>query len=246
MTDIVGDQTTINFTTIEPGKLRIIASDIEVRPISFVDNGERQGFEPALTRVVCDRLGVEPVWFDFPLKDFYPQLSTGNYDAVWFSQVITQERRAWADFTRPYGRFDTAVLVREDSDIEHKSDLAGKRVGVLAESVRKQLLELFPPDIEVSYVEGSRKTTSKMLQSLLEKELDAVIEGSFFLRAFEAQDSGVRVAFEIPTQHPYGIGILPGNRELLDALNTVLNTLITDGTLNKLWDQWIPYKSCPF
>lgn len=246
MTDMVDNQTKTSFTTIEPGKLRIIASDIEVRPISFIANGERQGFEPALVRVVCDRLGVEPSWFDFPLKEFYPELSTGNYDAVWFSQVITQERRAWADFTRPYGRFDTAVLVREDSDIEDKSGLTGKRVGVLVESVRKQLLELFPPDIEVVYFEGKRETTSEMLQALLDKKLDAVVEDSFLLRAFEAQDSGVRVAFEIPTQHPYGIGILPGNRELLDALNTVLNTLITDGTLNKLWDQWIPYKSCPF
>lgn len=246
MTDTVDAQATTNFTTIEPGKLRIIASDIEARPMSFVDNGERLGFEPALARVVCAHLGVEPVWFDFPLKDFYSQLSAGNYDVVWFSQVITQERRAWADFTRPYGRFDAAVLVREDSDIEHKANLAGKRIGVVEESVRRQLLELFPPDIEVVYFEGSRKMTLEMLDALLAGQLDAVVEGAFFLRAIEAQDSGVRVAFEIPTQHPYGIGILPGNRELLDALNTVLNTLITDGTLNKLWDQWIPYKPCPF
>ncbi|MEM9005112.1 MAG: ABC transporter substrate-binding protein [Cyanobacteria bacterium P01_F01_bin.86] len=243
---MVDAQATTSFTTVDPGKLRIIASDIETRPMSFVDQGERLGFEPALARVVCDHLGVEPVWFDFPLKDFYPELSTGNYDVVWFSQVITQERRAWADFTRPYGRFDTAVLVREDSDIEEKSNLAGKRIGVVTESIREQLLELFPPNIEVVYFEGSRQATSEMLQSLMTKHLDAVVEGAFFLRAFEAQDYSVRVAFEIPTQHPYGIGILPGNRELLEALNTILNTLITDGTLNKLWDQWIPYKPCPF
>ncbi|NER79485.1 MAG: amino acid ABC transporter substrate-binding protein [Leptolyngbya sp. SIO1D8] len=239
-------QTTTDFTTVEPGKLRIIASDIEARPMSFLDKGNRLGFEPSLARVVCDRLEIQPIWFDVLLKDFYTELSTGKYDVVWFNQAITQERRAWADFTRSYGRFDSAVLVREDSDIEHKALLAGKRIGVLKERVSPQLLEFFPPDIEVVYFEGSRQSAIEMLQALRGEQIDAIVEDSLILMATEAQDAGVRVAFEIPTQNPFGIGILPGNRELLEALNTVLNTLITDGTLNKLWGQWIPYKPYPF
>jgi ABC-type amino acid transport substrate-binding protein len=54
------------------------------------------------------------------------------------------------------------------------------------------------------------------------------------------------VAFQIPTQHPFGIGVLPGNRELLEALNQAINQLIVNGTLAKLWAQWVPYKSFPF
>jgi ABC-type amino acid transport substrate-binding protein len=239
-------QTTMDFTTVEPGTLRIIASDIEARPMSFIDYGERQGFEPALARVVCDRLNITPVWFDTPLKNFYTELSTGNYDVVWFNQVITQERRAWADFTRPYGRFDSAVLVREDAEIEHKAHLAQKRVGVLQESISCQLLEILPPDIEAVYFEGNRKVALGMLQALRKGHIDAIVEDALVLRATEAQDSGVRVAFEIQTQHPFGVGVLPGNRELLEALNSVLNTLLTDGTLHRVWDQWIPYKPYPF
>ncbi|MBE7380393.1 MAG: amino acid ABC transporter substrate-binding protein [Leptolyngbya sp. SIO1E4] len=246
MVDIASVQTEIDFTTVEPGKLRIITSDIEARPMSFVDSGQRLGFEPTLARVVCDRLQIEPVWFNTPLKDFYTELSTGNYDLVWFNQAITQERRAWADFTRSYGRFDTAVLVREDSEVEHKANLAGKRIGVIAESVSQQLLEFLPPDIEVIYFKSSHQVVTEMMEALQRQQIDAIVEDSLLLMAIEAQDFRVRVAFEIATQRPFGIGILPGNRELLDALNTVLNTLITDGTLNKLWDQWIPYKSCPF
>lgn len=232
--------------TVEPGKLRIITSNIEARPMSFVADGERLGFEPALTKVVCDHLQVEPIWFDIPIKDFYTELSTGNYDAVLFNQAITQERRAWADFTRPYGRFDTAVLVREDSEVEHKGHLVGKRIGVLAESVTQQLLERFPQDVEAVYFHSNRRVAVEMLQALRKERIDAIVEDALILMATEAQDPKVKVAFEIPTQRPFGIGILPGNRELLDALNTVLNTLITDGTLNKLWGQWIPYKPYPF
>ena len=246
MMDMTSVQTSTNLATVEPGKLRIVTSDIEARPMSFIDEGKRLGFEPALARIVCDRLQVEPLWFDTPFKNFYVELSTGNYDVVWFNQTITQERRAWADFTRSYGRFDTAVLVHEDSEVEHKSQLAGKRIGLIAESVSQQLLELFPQDINAVYFEGNRKVISEMLQALQQGHIDAILEDSLILMATEAQDSGVRVAFEIPTQRPFGIGILPGNRELLDAINAVLNALMTDGTLNKVWGQWIPHKPYPF
>lgn len=246
MTNTTGVQKLSSFTTISPGELRIITSNISARPMSFVRDGERQGFEPALTRIVCDRLGLTPIWSSLPLKQFYPALTSGNYDVIWFNQVITQERRAWADFTRPYGRFDTAVLVREDSEIEGKAHLSRKRIGVLQESVSTQLLELLPPDIETVYFEGSGRVGIEMLQSLRKGHIDAIIEDAIVLMATEAQDTGVRVAFEIPSQHPFGVGVLPGNRELLDALNTVLSSLIVDGTLNRLWGQWIPFKPYPF
>lgn len=239
-------QARVDFTTVEPGKLRIITSNSEARPMSFVDQGERLGFEPALAKAVCDRLEVQPVWYDMPLKDFYPRLSTGEFDVVWFNQAITQERRAWADFTRSYGRFDTAVMVREDSPIEHKLQLSGKRVGVFAQSVNQRLLELFPADINVVYLESDPGLTTAMVRALKAGEIDAIVEDSLLLRAMEAQDAEVRVAFEIPTQHAFGIGVLPGSRELLDALNTVLSMVIMDGTLKKLWGQWIPYKPYPF
>lgn len=246
MTNITDTSTSFDFTTVEPGKLRIITSDIEARPMSFVHDGYRQGFEPALARVVCERLGLVPEWFDQPLKEFYPALSSGEYDVIWFNQVITQERRAWADFSRPYGRFDSGVLVREDSGIEGKAHLSKKRVGVLKESVSIRLLELLPPDIRPVFFDGCHDVKSDMIQALHDGRIDAIVEDSLVLMAVEAQDSSVRVAFEILTHHPFGIAVLPGNRELVDALNQVLNTLIVDGTLNRLWAQWIPFKPYPF
>ncbi|NEQ44257.1 MAG: amino acid ABC transporter substrate-binding protein [Leptolyngbya sp. SIOISBB] len=246
MTNTIGVQNLLDFTTVAPGELRIITSDIAVRPMSFIRDGERQGFEPALTRIVCDRLGLTAQWFSLPLKRFYPALTSGDYDVIWFNQVITQERRAWADFTRPYGRFDTAILVREDAEIESKAHLSGKRIGVLQESVSTRLLEVLPSDIEPVYFEGSHRVEVEMLRALRKGQIDAIIEDSIVLMAAEAQGAGVRVAFEIPSQHPFGVGVLPGNRELLEALNTILTTLIVDGTLNRLWAQWIPFKPYPF
>ena len=242
----LGVQTNVDLITVKPGQLVIATSNIAARPMSFIDEGQRLGYEPAVARAVCDRLGLEPVWSPMPMQDFYTELSTGEYDVVWFNQAITQERRAWADFTRPYGRFDTAILVKEESPIEVKSDLSGKRIGMLQGSTTHLLLEMFPPDIEVVSFPAQEHVLAKMLEALYDGTIEAVVEEELLLMAAEAQDRGLRVADQVPTQRPFGVGVLPGNRELLVALNDTLNTLITDGTLAKLWGQWIPFKAYPF
>jgi polar amino acid transport system substrate-binding protein len=239
-------QTAVDTLTIQPGQLRIATSNIAARPMSFVDGNERLGYEPAVARAVCDRLGLEPMWCPVPLQEFYSELSKGEYDVVWFNQAITQERRAWADFTRPYGRFDTALLVREDSDIFERSDLSQRRIGILTGSPNYQLTEVLPPDVEVQSFDCTDDVPQLMLEALRQGDIDAIVEDELVLMAAEAQDQTFRVAIQIPTQRPFGIGVVPGNRELLAALNDVLNQLLTDGTLAKLWGQWIPYKPYPF
>ncbi|WP_348235800.1 transporter substrate-binding domain-containing protein [Leptolyngbya sp. GB2-A1] len=235
----------MDFTTVQPGQLSIIANDFDARPMSFVQDGDRQGYEPAVARAVGELLGLELVWFDCPPEAFYPTLSTGDYDVVWFSQAITQDRRAWADFTRPYGRFDEAVLVREDSSIQTLEDLAGKRLGSLAGSSPLILTEALP-DLEWVPFEGADHNRPALLTALAQGAIDALVGDALLLLTAEADTTSLRVAFQLPTQIPFGVGVLPGNRELLEAINQAINQLIMNGTLAKLWAQWIPYKPFPF
>ena len=235
----------MSFTTVQPGKLLIIASDFDARPMSYMDGGKRLGYEPAVARAVCDKLGLEPAWVNYPVENFYTELATGAYDVIWFNQAVTQERRAWADFTRPYGRFDEAVLVLEESTIETPQELKGKRLGGLANLSKLELTQQFP-DLELVTFSNTDDVLATMLEALKQGEIDAIISDALILLTAEAQDPAFRVAFQLPTQMPFGVGVLPGNRELLEALNAALNTLIAEGTLAKLWAQWIPYKPCPF
>ena len=236
-------------STVQSGHLNIVTSDFDARPMSYlIGDGQRTGYEPELARAVCKQMGLTPVWHNLPMADFYQVLSSSEkspYDVVWFNQAITEARQRLVNFTRPYGLFDEAVLVKKDSGIGSVADLAGKRVGGLADSTNIALVEGFEGAIAVPYP-GSDKVLPEMLEALRAGEIDALIDDELVLVVAAQEDDGLDLAFSLPTQVPFAIGVSLPQRELLNAINGALEALIEDGTMAQLWAKWIPWKPFPF
>lgn len=232
--------------TVQSGHLNIVASDFDARPMSYVtSDGYRTGYEPELARLICQQLNLTPVWHNLPMADFYTCLGTGQYDVVWFNQAITAERQQRVTFTRPYGLFDEAVLVKNISPISSPADLAKKRVGGLADSTNIALVESFAGAEAVPYP-GSDKVLPEMLMALRAEEIDALIDDELVLLVAAAEDPSLRLAFSLPTQVPFAVGVSKDRQALLAALDNALSTLIADGSVAQLWAQWIPWKPFPF
>lgn len=233
------------FSTVEAGYLHIVTSDFDARPMSYVNQGLRSGYEPELAKLLCQELGLEPIWQNTRMGDFYTSMQTGRYDVVWFNQAIIAERQQWVDFTRPYGLFDESVLVKTNSPVRSPADLAGLRVGGLADSTNLALAATFPDVITVPYP-GSDRVLPEMLEALRNGEIDALIDDELVLIVAAAEDPELRIAFNVPTRVPFGIGVQKGNTALHSAIDLTLNQLITNGTVAKLWQQWISWKPFPF
>ena len=232
--------------TVEEGLLTIIASDFDARPMSYLTpDGQRMGYEPELARAVCQQLGLTPVWHNLPMAEFYTAAQSGDYDCVWFNQAITPEREQWVNLTESYGLFDEAVLVRVESTVTEPSDLAGQRVGGLADSTNIALVEGFPGATAVPYP-GSDKVLPEMLAALQAGEIDALIDDELVLLVAAAENTRLKLAFSLPTQVPFAIGVNPSRTELFEKLQGALSALKADGTMANLWDHWIPWKPFPF
>lgn len=243
------NSTTQPSLTKQPGYLNIVASDFDARPMSYIDTeGYRTGYEPELARIVCDRLNLKPVWHNLPMEDFYASLnpSTNNkYDVVWFNQAITLERQKAVSFTQPYGLFDEAVLVKQTSTVSAPDQLGNQRVGGLADSTNIALVKKFPNAQAVPYP-GSDKVLPEMLRALRAEEIDALIDDELVLVVAAEEDETLRLAFTLPTQVPFAIGVSKAQPLLLSKLESTLSELIADGTLAELWATWIPWKPFPF
>ncbi|MFQ4135288.1 substrate-binding periplasmic protein [Nodosilinea sp. PGN35] len=232
--------------TVEPGVLHIAASDFDARPMSFLTaDGHRTGYEPELARAICQSLGLTPVWHNLPMAEFYTCLGTRHYDAVWFNQAITPERLQVVGFTQPYGLFDEAVLVKKGSGITSVDDLAGKRVGGLADSTNIALVDGFPGATAVPYP-GSDQVLPEMLAALRAGDIDALIDDELVLVVAAEEDDALEIAFTLPTRVPFAIATPKANPTLNATLNAAIAAALADGTMAQLWAEWIPWKPFPF
>ncbi len=236
--------------TVEPGYLHIVASDFDARPMTYVTpEGDRLGYEPDLARSVCERLGLTPVWHNLPMEDFYRCFAEGGegqqkYDLLWFNQAITPERQQVVTFTQPYGLFNEAVLVKDSSPVSSPEMLADQRVGGLADSTNIALVETFPGAVAVPYP-GSDQVLPEMLAALRAGDIDALIDDELVLLVAAEDDPSLKVAFTLPTQVPFAIGLPPARAALLQKLDQTLSALKADGTMAGLWAQWIPWQPFP-
>ena len=235
----------MDFSTLKSGQLTIGASDFDARPMTYVENGQRLGYEPDVARAVCAKLGLEPVWLNLPMMDFYKTLQAEKCDVIWFNQAITKDRLSHSRFTRPYGIFNEAIIVRADGNIQAAADLQGLKLGGLADSTNLELGEQFA-GVELVPFPGSDRVLPEMLAALRAEKIDALVDDELVLITAAEADPTLRIAFTVETQHQFAIALRPEADALLTALNQVLDQLEADGTLQTLWEQWIPWRPFPF
>lgn len=235
----------MDYATLTAGHLTIGASDFDARPMTYVEDGRRLGYEPDVARAVCDRLRLEPVWLNLPMAAFYSTLQAHACDIVWFNQAITPERQGHSCFTRPYGLFNEAVIVRAESPIHAAADLRGKKLGGLANSTNIELGDQFD-GVELVPFPGTDQVLPEMLAALRTGEVDGVVDDELVLVTAAEADPGLRIAFTVESQHPFAIALRPDSEKLLAVLNQTLDQLETEGVLQRLWEEWMPWQPFPF
>ena len=115
--------------------------DAEFPPYGYMDeDGEYVGFDLDLAAEVCKRQGWELVKqpINWDTKDM--ELSSGSIDCIWngFTMNGREDEYTWSV---PYVDNSQVFVVAEDSGISTKADLAGKTVGVQADSSALAALE---------------------------------------------------------------------------------------------------------
>ncbi|ASN40389.1 ABC transporter substrate-binding protein [Paeniglutamicibacter terrestris] len=224
--------------------LKLACIDAVAPPLfSLMDpNGQRTGYEPAAAELVASRMGRKIDWVTMGWDEMLPAVRDHQVDAVWCGQGIIPERQAVVDFTRPYAVFDETVLVRKGDPARSPADLVGYRVAAIDGSANMALARTFEGAIIVPF--SGDTVYEDMLAALADATVDAMVDDDVVLVPL-GDDPRYDVAFTVATRNPWGIGVAKDAPFLREELNVALAAVIADGSLEEVWDIWMPTLDFP-
>ena len=233
------EETTAEEAKTTDGGTLIVGFDQDFPPMGFVGNdGEYTGFDLELAQEVAKRLGLEykaqPIAWDS--KDM--ELESGNIDCIWngFTMTGREDDYTW---TEPYMANQQVFVVANDSDINSQADLAGKIVEVQADSSAEAALKEAP---ELTATFKELLTTADYNTAFMDLEQGAVdaIAMDVIVAGYQIQqrNADFKILDDSLSEEEYGVGFKKGNTELRDKVQSTLEEMAEDGTLQEVSEKW--------
>jgi polar amino acid transport system substrate-binding protein len=218
----------------------ILGCDDAFPPMGFDDNGQIVGFDIDLAQAVANKLDVKLVVkpIDWTTKE--AELQSKKIDVIWNGYSILKDRVEQVTFTKPYLNNQQFLVVRADSSIKTKAELAGKTVGVQTDSAAEELVNA---DAEFSGSLKELRTYDDYQDALNDLKsstrIDAVAVDKVLIEYVMKQNPDTFVILEESLGDEYfGIGCRKGEEALADAIDKALDELKADGTTAQISEPW--------
>lgn len=218
--------------------------DADFAPMGFTeDDGTIVGFDIDLANAVAEKMGVtvEVKPIDWDSKGM--ELSTGKIDVIWNGFSITDERRKEVLFSNPYLSTKQSVIVKADSPIKAKADLAGKKIALQDGSTSEDALKADTATYEsIGDANISRfKENSQVLMEVESGRADAAVIDEIFVRYYLQKENMLDkfvVLEEGFDAEDYGVGGRIGDHALMEAINKALDECKAEGITSELSVKW--------
>ena len=133
--------------------LFIVGLDDSFPPMGFRDNNnEIVGFDIDMAKEVTKRLGMEiklqPI--DWASKEL--ELSTGKISCIWNGLSVSPAREEAMTLSKPYLANRMVIITNQNSPLNAKADLEGKKVGLQTGSTAVAALEKDPVSEKLTQV----------------------------------------------------------------------------------------------
>ena len=216
-------------------KTLTMATNVAFPPYEFYENEQPAGIDVDIATAICEKLGYKLEIMDIEFGAILGAVSSGKADFTMAGLTVTEERKQSVDFSSSYATGIQSIIVKEDSDIASVDDLAGKKIGTQRGTTGYLYCsDDFGDENVVAYDDGL--TAVQMLNN---GQVDCVVIDNAPAKEFIAANPGLKLLDTAYVEESYAIGIGKGNTELKDAINTALEELKADGTLQAIVDKYI-------
>ena len=248
--DTAGDTSAYgDFTSglIEEGKL-IMVTNASFPPYEMTDDDNNIiGIDPEIAQAIADKLGLELQIDNIDFDAALIAVQENRADVMLAGLTYNEDRDLVMDFTDSYATGVQVIIVREGD-----TTIAGTNDDLQLVDAEGNVLE----DIQIgvqrgttgeNYCQGahgvdhvtSLDNGSLAVQALLNGQVDCVVIDNGPAQSYVEATPGLEILEGAYVVEDYCAAVDQGNEALLTAVNTALNELIDDGTVQAIMDKYI-------
>ncbi len=222
------------FTTVTEGVLTMV-TNAEFPPYEYYEGDAIVGIDAEVAQLIADELGLTLEMTDVAFDSIVPGVQSGKYDMGMAGMTIDETRLKSVNFSTPYATGIQVVIVTEDSEIASIEDISGKKIGVQTSTTGDiKASEDYGMENVVQYDSGALA-----VEGLKNGKVDCVIIDKEPAKAYLAANEGLKILETEYAVEDYAICFSKENTALQEAVNSVLEDLLADGSVQKVVDKYI-------
>jgi ABC-type amino acid transport substrate-binding protein len=229
--------------TIPPSEnLLRVGVSTNAPPLIFKQGQEIIGLEADFAREFARSLGKSLRFVELKWGDQIPALLDNRIDIIMSGMTITELRKVRIAFSESYFRGGQMALIRNEDAKRFSawfySIVKPERIGFVKDTTGEYFVER-----NIFRTKKFGFSTSKQgAKALIDKKIDLLIHDAPMILyiASEYESKGLAPVYSLLTEEYYAWGIRKQDTELLQAANTFLENLNTEGRLKAMILRWIP------
>lgn len=219
---------------VENGKL-IMSTNAEFPPYEMTDdNGSFVGIDIEIAQAIAKELGLELVIDDMGFDAAMLAVQNGQSDICMAGLTVDEDRLKVMDFSVSYATGKQVIIVKDNSDVT-LDNLGEKLIGTQkATTSNIYCTNDYGEDHVVAY-----DSSITAVQALINGQVDCVVVDSAPAEELVKANPGLKILETEYVTENYAIAVDKGNTALLDAVNTALQKLMDNGTVQAIIDKYI-------
>ncbi len=195
------------------------------------------GYDVMIAKKICEANGWELEVIRTDWDSLVPGVQTGTYDAVIAGQSMTAERMEQVDFAGPYFYASIVCVTKADGPYANAAGLSDLSGGTCTAQIATIWYDSMLPQIEGAQIQTAAETAPAMLMALETDQVDFICTDMPTAMGAVAAYPDMKILDFSDSEDGFtvdegeiniGISVQKGNTALVDAINSVLDTMTAD------------------
>lgn len=207
----------------------VMVTEAGFAPYEYYENGEVVGVDVDIAKEIAKYLGKKLVVKDIAFDSIINEVKTGKADFGAAGISYSDDRAKNVDFSINYAVSKQVVIVNNNSSITNVNGISNKKIAVQLGSIA----DTFVTEKYKSANVVRQKKYLAAIEDLKTGKVDCVVMDELPAKEIVSKNEGIKILDGSLTNDSYGMVVKKGNKELLDAINIVLQNLKDEGKIDE-------------